>query len=163
MSHTFQGTQWKWITLASLEQAYLIILSHLHRWGGFLWKTSNVISSGHLTILASFFPSLITSSSLTGQVSFPGSVRLRTHGGYNLPFASKGKPLLTYNSLNLLHPLLVLVITLSNAPLLASTVSYQYKKTFPTISRYCLLNFMLGQSSAMSVCVVCVWCAHVWH
>ena len=48
----------------------------------------------HLTILVSFLISLITSSFLTGQVSFPCSTVLYTHAEYKLPFAPKGKPLL---------------------------------------------------------------------
>ena len=48
----------------------------------------------HLTILTSFLSSLITSSTLNGQISLPCRIKLNTHAQYNLPFALKGKPLL---------------------------------------------------------------------
>ena len=76
--------------------------------------SEEILSSGltlqvHLTIHTSFLSSLITFSSLTGQVSLPYSITLCTHAEYNLPFASKGKPLLANKGtkyLNLHHPLL---------------------------------------------------------
>ena len=64
----------------------------------------------------------------------------------NLPFASKGKPLLankSTESLNLLHPILILVITLSIELHRALTVS--------TVSKDRPFNSMLRQSSAMRV------------
>ena len=85
----------------------------------------------HLTILASFFSGLIPSSSLTGQVSLPCSIMLRTYPKYNLPFAPKGKPPLAYRGtkcLNLNLPLIIIVITLPNAP---SLLCHQDDKTFP--------------------------------
>ena len=54
----------------------------------------HLILNIHLTILGSFLSSVITSSSLSGQVSLPYSTTLRTHAEYNLPFATQGKPLL---------------------------------------------------------------------
>ena len=80
----------------------------------------------HLTILASFLSSQITSSSLTGQVSLPYSMTLHTHAVYNLPFASVSKSLLSNKgnkSLNLHHPLLILAITLSNETPVAPILS----------------------------------------
>ena len=80
----------------------------------------------HLTILASVFFSLITTSTLTDHVSLPNSVMLRTHAEYNMSFAPKGKSLLAKKgtkSLNLLHPFLIFVTTLSIAPPVAHTVS----------------------------------------
>ena len=129
-------------------------------------SSSEILSSDltlniHLTMLSSFLSSLIWSSSLTGQVSLPYSTRLRTHAEYNLPFAPKDKPLLANietKSLNLNHPLLILVITLSNAPPLAPIVSPR-QQNFSTISRNWSFNSMLGKSSGMSVC----WFTHVWH
>ena len=51
---------------------------------------------------------------------------LSTHAEYNLPLAPKDKPLLANKgtkSLNLNHPHLILVLSLSNAPSLAPIVS----------------------------------------
>ena len=48
---------------------------------------------------------------------------LLTHAEYHLPFAPKGKPNKSTKSLNLLHPLLILVITKSNVNPLAPTMS----------------------------------------
>lgn len=86
-----------------------------------------IISSGqilriHLTTHASFQFSLIRSSSLTGQLSLPFIVALRTYVECNLPVDPKGKPLAHKGtkSLNLIHPLLTLVITLPTTPILAS-------------------------------------------
>ena len=85
---------------------------------------AEVLSSGltldiHQIILASLPSSLITSFSLTGQISVSYNVRLHTHAEYSLSFASKGKPLLANkdtNFLNLLHQLLLLFVTLWVAP-----------------------------------------------
>ena len=48
---------------------------------------------------------------------------LLMHAEYHLPFAPKGKPNKSTKSLNLLHPLLILVITKSNVNPLAPTMS----------------------------------------
>ena len=87
-----------------------------------LSSSLEILSSGlplhfHLNMLVSFFSSLITSSFSTGQVSLTYSITLHTHVEYNLSFAPKGKPLWANKgtkSLDLFHPLLILVITLSN-------------------------------------------------
>ena len=63
---------------------------------------------------------------------------LRTYAECNLPFAPKGKPLLAQKgikSLNLHHPLLILVIPLSIATPLASIVSLRQKKLFHNFKR----------------------------
>ena len=72
----------------------------------------------HLTILASFISVLITSSSSTSQVSLPYVLMLGTPVECKLLLASKDKSLLSNNgteSLNLLHPLVILVTILSTA------------------------------------------------
>ena len=89
-----------------------------------LISSAEILFSGlslhiYFAILASFLSSLITSSSLTGQVSLSYSMTLRTHAEYNLSFAPNGKSVLAKKgtkSLNLHHPLLILVIALSNGP-----------------------------------------------
>ena len=66
----------------------------------------------HLIILVSFLSSLMTSSFLFGQVSFPFSTAIHTYPEYNLLYAPKSMPLLATKGakyLNLHHPL-------SNAP-----------------------------------------------
>ena len=71
----------------------------------------------HLNILVSFFSILITPSFSTGQVSFSYSVTPHEHVEYNLSFSPKSKALWANKdtkSLDLFHPLLILVITLSN-------------------------------------------------
>ena len=88
--------------------------------------SSDLALHTYLTIFASFLSSLITSSSLTGHALLPYSITLRTHAEFYQPFANKGKLLLTNKStkfLNLHHPLLILVVTLSTAPHLAPTAS----------------------------------------
>ena len=81
----------------------------------------------HLTILASFLSSLITSSSLTGQISLPYCITLCTHAECNLHFVPKRKSSMGNKftkSFNLHHPLHpILVLKLSNAPSLAHIVS----------------------------------------
>ena len=94
----------------------------------------------HLTILVSILSNLITFSSLSGQVSLAYSITLRTHAEYMLPF---GKPLLANignRSLNLHHPPLILVITLSNAPHQAHIVP-QFQETDRLV--LCLNNPLL--------------------
>ena len=106
-----------------------------------LRSVAEIIYSGlmldiHLTILASFLSSLITSSSLTGQISLPYSITLCTHAEYNLHSVPKRKSSMGNKftkSFNLHHPLHpILVLTLSNAP--------------------SLFKSMPRQSSAMSIC-----------
>ena len=66
----------------------------------------------HLILLASSLFSLITSFSLTRQVSLPYCLTLCTHAEYDLTFAFKDEPLLASKgtkSLNLPYPLLILV------------------------------------------------------
>ena len=90
------------------------------------FSTEIKLSGLVLHILASVFFRLITSSALTHQVSLPNSVMLRTHAEDNLSFAPKGKSPLAKKdtkSLNLLHPLLIFVATLSITPPVAHTVS----------------------------------------
>ena len=63
--------------------------------------------------------------------------------------APKDKPLLAnkgFKSLNVLHPLLILITTLSNASLVALIVSSRYN--FSTISRNWQFNSMSGQPFA---------------
>ena len=87
--------------------------------------SAEILSSGlilhiHLTTLPSFLFSFITSSFLTDQTSLKYGIMLPTHAEYNLLFAPNGKPPLANKDTkppNLLHPLLILVITLSLAPL----------------------------------------------
>ena len=78
---------------------------------------------------------------------------LRTRVEYNLSFATKGKSLLANKgtkSLNLLHPLLILVITLSNAlPLLQ--LCHQDNKTFSQFKESGHLILRLDHP-VMSVC-----------
>ena len=81
-----------------------------------LSSVAEILSPGrtlhiYLTIIALFLSSLITSSSLTGHMSLPYSITLPSHAEYKLSFAPKG--ILSKEgtkSLNLLHPLLILVI-----------------------------------------------------
>ena len=126
--------------------------------------SAEILSSGltlhiHLTFLSSFVSSLITSLSLTDQVSLLHSIILRAHAEYNLSFAHKGKPLLANKVtkyLNSHHSLQILVIALLNAPSLVIIVSQ--RQNFSTISRNWAFNSMPGQSAVLSVC----WFAHVW-
>ena len=128
-----------------------------------LSPTAKILSSGltlhiHLTILGSFLSSLITSF-LNGQVSLPYNITLRTLAEYNLPLAPNGKPLLVkkgIKSLNLHHPLLILVIALSNAPLLAPIVSTKIAKPFPQFQEtghliLCLDNTLLCLSPDLHI------------
>ena len=74
---------------------------------------------------------------------------LHTHAEYNLAFAPKGKPLLVckgFRSLNLNHPLLILVITLSNALPLALVMSHQDNKTFPQFQETSYSSLCLDSS-----------------
>ena len=69
--------------------------------------------------MISFLSNLITSSSLTGQVSRPWNITLCTHAEYNLLFAPKDKSAMAdkgTKARNLLHFLTILVISLSTAP-----------------------------------------------
>ena len=86
----------------------------------------------HLTIFATFLSSLITSSFLTGQFSLSCSITLRTHTEYNRPFVPKG-----IQSLNLDHPFLILVITMSNKPVMKLCYygSYLFSNTFEIVTQ----------------------------
>ena len=107
-----------------------------------LSSSAEVLSLGlmlhiHLTILASFRSSLITSSSITGQVSRPYSITLCTHAEYSLSFAPKGRLVLankSTKSLNLHHPLLIFLITLASTPRLSPIVSPR-QQSFSAISK----------------------------
>ena len=105
-------------------------------------SSTEILSSGlvfhiHLTILASFLSSLITSSSLTGQVSFSYSKTACTHAEY-LPFLLLKTKLLLANKgtkyLNSHHLLLILVTTLSNTPPSSYCVT-KMRKLFPNLKR----------------------------
>ena len=78
------------------------------------------------TFLELFLSNLITSSSITGQVSLSHYIGLHAYAEYNLPFATEGKSLLAMKgtkSLKLLHPLVMFVIAISTAHPLAPIVS----------------------------------------
>ena len=121
-----------WKVLHLLDQTLFSILS---RWPNHYSLLSckhslmvfnfSLVLSFSTEIIGSFLYSLITSSSLTGQNSLPYSINaMYKCRVFSLPFAPKGKPLLAKKgtkSLNLRHPLLIFVITLSNAfPLILS-------------------------------------------
>ena len=95
-----------------------------------LSSLAEILSSGlalliHSVVLVSFLSTRNTSFSLTGQLSLPYSILLCIYAEYNLPFAPIGKHLLANKgtkSLNLVHLLLILVVSLSTAPSLAPFV-----------------------------------------
>ena len=104
----------KWPNHCSIPSCIHFIISF--NFSLVLSSFAEILSSGltlniHLTILASLLSSLITSSSLTGQVSLLFSITLRTYAEYDLPFAPMGKLLLAKKGTKsyLLHPFMILV------------------------------------------------------
>ena len=92
MTKPFQSSAYKY----SLNSPNLVSLS----------STTEILSLGltlhiYLIILVSFLSGLITSFFLTGQVSTPYSIALRTHAEYNLAFVPKANLYLLTKALNL--------------------------------------------------------------
>ena len=98
-------------------------------WSLYLSSTADMLSSDltfyiHQTIYASVPPNLITSSSLTGQISLPRIILHKTTG-HNLPSVPKIKPLVrkSSKSLKVTYPLFFFAETLLTEPLPAPFLS----------------------------------------
>ena len=98
-----KGGEWFSVDDKSLQSHFCLLSCKyslmLFNFSLVLSSSAEILSSGltlhiHLTFLVSVLCTLITSPSLTGQVSRPYRITLRTHAKYNLPFAHKVKPLL---------------------------------------------------------------------
>ena len=133
----------------ALEQVWLCSVNILS-WYSISKFQNRILSPGvtlniHLSILASFFATLIKWSSFSSQISISCSIKFHTKASNTLPVEARGKPLLASKgnkSLNIFNPFFNLANSLSAAAFLPQNLLYLFFNLANSLSAVVSLHLL---------------------